>query len=818
MNEATKLIKREDEPGEINPRFDDSANYRGAVYGYGPEGSEGEVHLLDYWRAVRKRLWLVLGVAALITALSMIYVARKPDVYEASSRVQVDLENNPMYAGKSVPMIYSPVNDPAYFNTQLQILTSPGLLRRVVKTLDLEHNQAFLRPQSAQTRSTWKTIMQMWGVSSPEKKDSGKQPNELPLTAAVAPASSSDDLAEAKRLAPFVGALQGGLKVEPVRESRAGYYKETRLIDIAYQHGDPEVSARITNAVADTFVRANLEKKNETNTSTGEFLSRRVAELQQQIRADEEKLVSYAKNNQILSLDASQNTVVERLAGLNKQLLEAENDRKMAEAEYNAAKTPGAATALAEAGAKDINDSESKLADLKQKRAQLLVDATEEAPEVKEVDQQIAELQKHLNESRTRNTNTLLTNLETKYRQALAREDSLRKSFNQQKGETVTQNEAAINYRILQQEIETNKGLLDNLLQRSKENDVVLAGRPNNISVVDYAITPDFPVGPARMRSVMLAFVLALALGVGLALFLEYLDDSIHSTDDVEKFLRLPALAVIPSMSGGVARRRLLSSATALQKRNGNTGGNPELLLNGNGRSALAESYRQLRTSVLLSTARRAPKSLLITSSLPGEGKTTTAVNTAITLAQTGASVVIIDADMRRPRLRSIFDLPERKGLSSILSSETKPEDMLKAIHRDEATGLNVLSSGPIPPNPAELLGSEQMRKLIAVLSGSFTHIVIDSPPVSSFTDGVLIASMVDGVLLVVHGGKSSRGVVRRSRQLLTDVGAKIFGVVLNNVSARSHDYYYYYQRYYHQSYYSHDVESETADERAASG
>src|SRR2546425_9493334 len=305
--------------------------------------------------------------------------------------------------------------------------------------------------------------------------------------------------------------------------------------------------------------------------------------------------MAYEKSNQMLSLDAAQNTVVERLVGLNKQLLEAENDRKMAEAEYNAAKVPGAASALAEAGAKDINEYESKLADLKQKRAQLLVDATEEAPEVKEVDQQIAEMQKHLNESRARNTNTLLTNLETKYRQALAREDSLRKSFNQQKGETVTQNEAAINYRILQQEIETNKGLLDNLLQRSKENDVVLAGRPNNISVVDYAIVPDFPVGPARMRSVMLAFCLALALGAALALFLEYLDDSVHSTDDVEKFLRLPALAVIPAMSAGVTRRRLLSSATSLQKRNGNNGNdNPELLLNVNGRSALAESYRQL--------------------------------------------------------------------------------------------------------------------------------------------------------------------------------------------------------------------------------
>src|SRR3989440_5901988 len=256
----------------------------------------------------------------------------------------------------------------------------------------------------------------------------------------------------------------------------------------------------------------------------------------------------------------------------------------MAEAEFNAAKAPGADSALAEAGAREIEATDSELAKLRQKRAQLLSKATEEAPEVKEIDQQIGVLQKHLADTRARGAGTLLKNLETKYRQAADREEALRKSFNQQKGETVTQNEAAINYRILQQEIETNKGLLDNLLQRSKENDVVLAGRPNNISIVDYAIVPESPVGPARLRSVMLAFVLSLALGVGLALFLEYLDDSVHSTDDVERFLRLPALAVIPAMSGSSARRRLLSSATALQKRNGNNGGTPELLLNVNGR------------------------------------------------------------------------------------------------------------------------------------------------------------------------------------------------------------------------------------------
>jgi capsular exopolysaccharide synthesis family protein len=229
---------------------------------------------------------------------------------------------------------------------------------------------------------------------------------------------------------------------------------------------------------------------------------------------------------------------------------------------------------------------------------------------------------------------------------------------------------------------------------------------------------------------------------------------------------------------------------------------NSELLIHADSRSSLAEAYRQLRTSILLSTAGHAPKSLLITSSLPSEGKTTTATNTAISLAQTGAKVLIIDADMRRPRLHSVFGIGNGDGLSTILSSDLNDTDLLKIIKTDERTKLNLLTSGPIPPNPAELLGSEQMVNLMKVLQQHFTHVVVDSPPVTSFTDAVLVASMVDGVILVVHSGKSSRQVVRRARQILQDVGAKIFGVVLNNVNLRSQDNYYYYQSYYHRNNY----------------
>ena len=812
MKPSQELAKREPDPTGIDKPFDTGPAQQS--YGYGIDANaEPEVHLLDYWRAVRKRLWLVISIVAMITMLALLYVARKPDIYEAKAQVQVDLENNTALTSKA-PYVIGPANDPVYFNTQLQILVSPGLLRRVVKSLDLEHNPDFFKGAHAQKRSTWQTIVRMVGLGPREKQDQGIKPqDQLPLRTTVAPATSREDLVEAKQLAGYVDAILDGLKVEPVKETRS-YYKETRLINISFTHSDAQVAAKVVNAIAETYVYSNLEKKTETNSSTADFLQKRIAELQQQIRTDEERLVNYAKNNQIISLDASQNTVVERLAGLNKQLLEAENDRKTAEAAYNAAKVPGAATALSEASGKELVETEAKLADLRQKRAQLLVEATEEAPEVKEINQQITELENQIDEMRGRKSATILTNLETNYRQTLTREQALRKSFEQQRSETLTQNEAAINYRIIQQEIETNKGLLANLLQRSKENDVVMAGKPNNISIVDYAISPDSPIGPNRLRTVLVALFLSFGLGIGLALFLEYLDDTVHSTDDCERFLHLPALAVIPAVGGSTRRRRMLGSSVALQKRNGNSAVTPELLINVDGRSPLAESYRHLRTSILLSTAGRAPRSLLVTSSLPGEGKTTTAVNTAISLAQTGASVVIIDADMRRPRLRSIFNLTERAGLSSILASDVSDGEVLAMVDRDDSTGLHLLTSGPIPPNPAELLGSDQMRRLLATLQSNFTHVVVDSPPISSFTDGVLISSMVDGVLLVVHGGKSSRHIVRRSRQLLKEVGAKIFGVVLNNVNVQSQDYYYY-QHYYGQHYYKSDVETDA--ERAAS-
>jgi capsular exopolysaccharide synthesis family protein len=513
---------------------------------------------------------------------------------------------------------------------------------------------------------------------------------------------------------------------------------------------------------------------------------------------------------------------IDRLSGLNKQLLEAENLRKNAEAQYFAIKdNPVAVRELArnemaqfigdrERSLREMRlDTQKKINDLNAAKAKLLLEYKEGAPEIKEVEKQIKVLEDGITDVvkknadditnyEDRSTRTILSNLETKYRQAKQQEDKIRASFDQQYNVAQGQNEGAVLLKLLEQNIDTNKGFLKNLIEQQSGNDVASQGSDNNISVSEIAIPPENPVSPRRTMTVAAAFLLSTLFGMGLALFLEYLDDTIRTTEEIENLLGLPALAAIPTMDSAPRRRLLLVGANESDEE---AKANSELLIHSDSRSSLAEAYRQLRTSILLSTAGHAPKSLLITSSLPSEGKTTTATNTAISLAQTGAKVLLMDADMRRPRLHTVFNIENGVGLSTLLSSETTEAEILKAIKFEAATKLNLLPSGPVPPNPAELLGSEQMADLLKVLQNNFTHVVVDSPPIASFTDGVLIASMVDGVILVVHSGKSSRQVVRRSRQILTDIGARIFGVVLNKVNLRSQDNYYY-QSYYHREGY----------------
>lgn len=816
MKESREILRKAvTEPVEIDRVFEpqmvpSTGRYPGYREAYRTDGFQ----LFDYWRAIRKRLWLVIGLAVLITTLVAIYMAQKPNIYVARARIQVDLEQtNPdlITSDRQRPLTNL---DPSYFNTQLQLLGSEALLRRVIKDHNLDTNKELQKARSE--GSALQGMLRAIGLSSdPAKKVEAESNSTDSLLA------NSDEVADAIRLGPYVDLIKPSLNIDPVRESRATF-KDTRLIELSFRHTDPEFAAFVVNSIGETFVNTNFEKRTGTSRKTNDFLQQRIADLQSEVRNDEIKLVELKQSAGILKTDGEQTLVLDRLSGLNKDLLESENIRKLAEAKYNSVlRSPDNAKALTEERmARYIteqenslrslrNETQKKISDLKASRAKLLQEFKETAPEIQEIDTQVKSLEEsianeirnnrtELDDFRRRSTQVLLDTLKTDFQQASERESKIRIAYNEQYDLAQGQNTGAVQIKLLEQNIETNKGFLDNLRKQQSGNDVAAQGSDNNISVADYAIPDDTPVSPRRLTTVMAALFLSTLFGIGLALFLEYLDDTINSTEEVENYLQLPALAAIPAMESMPKRKLLLVGANQEDPEDRSKS---ELLIYADSRSSLAEAYRQLRTSILLSTAGHSPKSLLVTSSLPSEGKTTTATNTAISLAQTGARVLIIDADMRRPRVHSVFGIENGEGLSSVLSSELKENEILSSIKEDQRTNVSILTSGPIPPNPAELVGSDQMAKLLKLFQKHFDHVVIDSPPITSFTDGVLIASIVDGVILVVHSGQSSRQVVRRARQLISDVGAKIFGVVLNNVDLKSQDNYYY-QSYYHRDNY----------------
>jgi capsular exopolysaccharide synthesis family protein len=483
-------------------------------------------------------------------------------------------------------------------------------------------------------------------------------------------------------------------------------------------------------------------------------------------------------------------------------MLDAENKRKNAEAIYkSAAANPDRFSIPEVQKSGRITAIRDRISVLNERREALLITYTKEWPAVKKLDVQIKPLEAELN----RVVDETIGSLKAEYNAAVTNENGIRESYNAQKGTTTQQTRDQIEMASQSQSIETDKQYLNTLLQRKRDVTAVNNDRGNEVNVETYSRL-GVPIGPARTRNVLIAFLLSLVAGIGLAFLLDFLDDTVKSVDDIDRYIHLPALAMIPASRGD---RRLKGMAPSSGD---NASESMALAMIDDVRSPVAESYRHLRTSLLLSSAGQPPKTILVTSSQPSEGKTTTAINTAFMLAQTGAEVLIIDCDLRRPRLHAQFEVSNARGLTTCLAGEKDLDSLVQASPR--TPNLKILTSGPVPPNPAELLGSDEMRRLLLQLGERYAHIIIDSPPAISFTDASILSTMVDGVMLVVHGGRSSRAVVRRAKQQLLDVGAHIFGVVLNNVRLDTQDYYY--QGYY-SSYYSDtdDSSSASAGERA---
>lgn len=723
-------------------------------YGYGL----AEQHpLLGYWRVLKKRRWTVLATCAIVFTLSVIATLRMTRLYQATSRIAVYPENSNVLGLKDLQNanLGGDWDEDLSLQTQLSILRSDELALKVIDALHLESNPAFMGPGAV------------------AKPGSGL--------------NSANLRRDPQRMAGLLGTFRNGLSVQVV--------PQTRVIEVSYIHPDPQLAAEIANTLVKTYIEENFRTKYESTSQTADWLSKELSDLQLKVQTSEEKLVRYQKEKGIVGIDEKQNIVTSKLDALNKEVIDAQTDRIQKEANYKLAQSGDPSVFTKMSSDSLLEKLRTQQSDLEDQYAQTTTQFGSGYPRVAALKNQLRQVQASIAMEQKR----LLEKVRDEYLAAVQRERLLTTAFEQQKQDANQLNEAAIEYTSLKRDADTNRQLYQDLLQRLKEASVTAGLRSSNIRVVDVARIPITPAKPDRRRNIELGFLLGLAGGIGLAFLQESLDTTIASVEQLSTITALPALGTIPLQMGANGMRgRLVGDAIGGEE----PATGPISFLRP--KSEAAESYRALRTSILLSSFGAPPKVILVTSALPQEGKTTVSTNSAMVLAQKGGRVLLVDADLRRPGVGRALGLKATAGLSTVLSGVDKVEDAI--VPYPQLPNLQVLPAGPIPPNPVELLGSSVMKDHIARWRNEYDHIIIDTPPCLSVTDSVVLSVDADRVILVARSGQTPKAALRRASELLMQVNARVMGVVLNAFNLRSADGYYYYygskyaRRYYQQS------------------
>jgi exopolysaccharide transport family protein len=731
-----------------------------------------ESALREYVRVLIKRKWTVLGCVAAIFSIGAIASFKMTPIYEAAGHIAINHPDSNLVNFKDPASGTGDYSDPSDMDTEVSILQSDLLALQVIKTLKLDKMPEF-----------------------------GGRPTVEP-TDNLAPDPLQTDSPSTSVL---LGAFRSGLRV--------ALKPNTRIVEIRYVSTNPQLTADIVNTLVNTYIEQNFKTKFESTMQASDWLSKQLVDLQMKVETSQEKLVKYQKEHEILGADEKSNIITEKLAELNREMTAAEAARMQKESLYRLVQSSDpdvvAATADAlEAGgvagsiAPLLGSLRARQADLKIQVADLSTQFGPSYPKVAQLNNQLKEIDIQVQIELKK----LVDRVRGQYLAAQQQEAMLTTEFAKQKQEANKLNESAIEYSLLKRDVDVNRQLYEGLLEKLKEAGVTAGLKSTNIRVVDIARRPLAPTEPNIPRNLLFAFVLGLTSGVGLAFLLENMDNTVRTTEQAQIISGLPALGMIPMGS-----KNGLESGSKKLLALGSSKEAVELVTQARPQSQMAESYRALRTSLLLSNLGTPPKVIMVTSARPQEGKTTTSINTAIVLAQKGVRVLLIDADLRRPSVHKTLGMGPRSGLSNVLTGSATLEH---AIARSPIlSNLFILPAGTPPPNPAELLASSNMRDLLADLREKYDHIVIDTPPTLSVTDAVVLSQRMDAIILVIRSSQTTKQALRRSRDILMQVNAKITGVLLNAVDLTSPDYYYYYeyQGKYHDSYYREDGAEETA-------
>jgi capsular exopolysaccharide synthesis family protein len=711
--------------------------------------SPREPHLYDYLLILRKHQWLILSFMLSVFTIVAIATFRMKSIYVATTRIELDRENANILPFQGTDPYEAIMDQDYYIETQSKILTSETLALQTIRNNALSSRPEFSAPNG---------------------------PSE-----AVAIGSLAN-----QRRPPELSEFLGSLSVKRVPNSH--------LMDVSFESPDPQLAARIVNAHITAFIDQNFRSKYEATTRASVWLTDQLTELKIRVQKAEDARIAYERQNQIWTLDDKQNITSQRLGDINRQLTDAQSERMKKESLYQFAKS-GNLDALPQI------QSNAGLTDLLRKRSDASSQYTDALsqygpnfPKVQRLQAQLKEFDQNVEKEKK----NILDVLESDYREAQQRESLLTQALDEQKAETNQMAERMVEYNILKREAEANKTLYEGLMTKLKETAISQGLRSSNIRVVDPAMIPSTPARPAKARNLALGFIVGLVGGIGLALLREYLDNTVKTPDDIETLSRLPSLAVVPEFLDSNAsdkRRGLLQGLSSNGHRD-----RIELVAHHLPKSQVSEAFRALRTAILLSQADHPPQVILVTSALPREGQTTAAANLAVTLAQLGDSTVLVDADLRKPGVGRLLSLDSENyaGFSSYLAGVSSLD--LVSVPHPVIPNLTAIPTGPLPPNPADLLSSHKLVEAIAELRTKYKFIIIDSPPILAATDAVILSVQSDGVLLVVRSGQTPKEAFTRTRDLLASVKCHVLGVVLNAVDSSAPDYYYAY-RYYPYSY-----------------